>query len=127
MLLRLYVSWFITSLAINASDYYISYRYLVKDAYLYNESLQVSRTMTNCQGILGDAIILDNNENSDLKKILTDNSQLFINYIHQLGLNVKHNEITLNGINHSTTILTLKTTCFKVDFNDTFVKIQALK
>jgi hypothetical protein len=40
---------------------------------------------------------------------------------------VSYNSTTTNMKNSSTTILTLKTTCFKVDINDNFAKITPLK
>ena len=47
--------------------------------------------------------------------------------MHKLGLNVEHKDVNNKLSNtHLVTILTLKTTCFKVDFNDNFVKISPL-
>jgi hypothetical protein len=99
----------------------------VKDAILYNESLSVSKAMKRCDGIPQTAIDLETNNSSDLKKIIIDNSDEFIDYIHKLGMHVKHSDITINAQYKSTTILTLKTTCFKVDFNDNFARITPLK
>ena len=110
-----------------ADEYYISYRYVVKDAILYNESLQISRAMNKCKGSPYYPIHLDANESKNLKKIIAKNSLEFIDYLHKLGLQVEHKEKTLNYQNTSTTILTLRTQCFKVDFNDNFAKISALK
>ncbi len=115
------------SLALNAGEYFISYKYLVKDASLYNENLQISKAMQKCHGKQSNFIILQNNDNDDLKKIISSNSEEFIDYIHKLGLEVKHQDEAKNGIYSSTTTLTLKTTCFKVDFNENFAKITALK
>ncbi|MEA1955660.1 MAG: hypothetical protein U9N02_04100 [Campylobacterota bacterium] len=72
------------------------------------------------------SIVLDN-ENNNLKKTISKNPQKFINFIHKLALEVKHKDKTINGLYTGTTILTLKTTCFKVDFNENFAKITALK
>ncbi|MCX6076561.1 MAG: hypothetical protein NTW78_06690 [Campylobacterales bacterium] len=118
---------FFSSLALNAGEYLISYRYVVKDAILYNESLSVAKAMKKCDGIQQTALELETNSSSDLKKIIIENSDEFIDYIHKLGMQVKHNDITTNAQYKSTTILTLKTTCFKVDFNDNFAKIIPLK
>ena len=115
------------SLVLNASEYLVSYRYVVKDATLYNESLSISNAMKECKGTPQKALILENDSNNDLKSVISKNSDKFINYIHKLGMNVEHKELTLNAMNKSTTILTLKTTCFKVDFNDNFAKIAPLK
>jgi hypothetical protein len=41
-----------SSLALNASEYLISYRYLVHNAILYDESLEVSKSMRVCGGNL---------------------------------------------------------------------------
>lgn len=115
------------SLVLNASEYLISYRYVVKDAILYNESLYISQAMKDCEGTPQKALILENDSGNDLKSIISKNSDEFISYIHKLGMNVEHKETTLNAVNKSTTILTLKTTCFKVDFNDNFARIAPLK
>jgi len=112
---------------LNADEYLISYRYVVKDAILYNEELSISKTMRKCVGKEYNHIILENNNSTNLKKIIANNNISFIDFIHKIGLNVNHKAQTINSQNHSTTILTLKTTCFKVDFNDNFVKISPLK
>jgi len=116
-----------SSLALNASEYLISYRYVVKNTILYNETLLISHAMQPCHGKPQKALILENDNTQDLKKIIYNNSDEFIEYIHKLGLHVSNIETTSNLQNTSTTILTLKTTCFKVDFNDNFVKIAPIK
>lgn len=118
---------FFYSLALNASEYLISYRYLVKDAILYNENLDISHAMRKCKGIPTNTLFLKSFKYKNLQKIIALNNDKFINYIQKLGLNVEHYERTINFQNTSTTILTLKTTCFKVDFNDNFAKITALE
>lgn len=115
------------SLALDANEYLISYRYVVKDATIYNEKLYISRAMSKCEGTTFNPLILENNGSKDLKYIISKNNETFVNYIHKLGLDVNHNEATINAKNKSTTILTLKTKCFKVDFNDNFAKIAPLK
>jgi len=117
-----------SSLLLNAGEeYLISYKYSVHDAMLYSETLDISKSMKKCSGTSYNPLILETNNDENLKKILTLHNEEFINYIHTLGLNLEHKERTSELINHSVTILTLKTTCFKVDFNDTFVKISPLK
>jgi len=115
------------SLALSASEYLISYRYLVKNAAIYNETLEISHTMHKCKGAVANTLLLESHNSKNLKKIIALNNEKFINYMQKIGLNVKHYERTTNLQNTSTTILTLKTTCFKVDFNDNFAKISALK
>ena len=114
------------SLALSAGEYFISYRYVVKDAILYNETLDISKSMHKCLGNPSTPLVLENNGIKNLKEIITQNKEEFSSYLHQLGLEVKHSEFNSNLQNSSTTILTLKTTCFKVDFNDNFVKIAPL-
>lgn len=116
-----------SSLVLNASEYLISYSYTIKNATLHNESLFISKAMKKCHGNPQNALIIESDGKKDLKKIIANNSEEFINYIHKLGLHVKHKEKNINLQNISTTILTLKTTCFKVDFNDNFAKISPLK
>ena len=115
------------SLALNAGEYLISYRYTVKDAILYNEILHISHAMKKCEGKPQSELILENASDGNLKKIISQNSEEFLNYIHKLGLHLKHKEETLNLQNTSTTTLTMKTTCFKVDINDNFARIAPLK
>ncbi len=115
------------SSALFADEYLISYRYSIKNATLYNETLYVSKAMKKCHGKTYDSLILDPQKSNDLKKILLSNKEQFTNFLYKIGLNIKHEEETLNSVNHSYTVLTLKTTCFKVDFNDNSVRIAPLK
>jgi hypothetical protein len=116
-----------SSLTLTASEHLISYKYIVKDAILYNETLLISDAMTKCDGKPQKELILINNNSENLKQLIFANSEEFIEYIHKLGLHIEHKETTTNLQNHSTTTLTLKTTCFKVDFNDNFARIAPLK
>jgi len=119
---------FLSSFALlDAKEFVISYRYVVKDATLYNETLYISEAMQKCDGIPQKPLLLRTYKDKNLKKIIKINEQEFIDYLHKLGLSVEHKEKTTNHINTSTTILTLKTTCFKVDFNDNFATIAPLK
>ena len=125
---RLSVVFFLLlALSLSANEYLISYRYVIKDAIIYNESLTISQAMQKCKGTPYNELILENDASKDLKKIISKNSEKFINYIHKLGLSVNHSEETINAQNKSTTILTLRTQCFKVDFNDNFARISPLK
>ena len=83
--------------------------------------------MTKCNGKSSDFMLLDNDGSENLVDIINNNREEFISYIHKLGLHVSHRSQTTSFQNNSTTILTLRTTCFKVDFNDNFVKISPLK
>ena len=114
-------------LALSAGGYLISYKYIVKDATLYNETLFISQSMKKCSGTPQRELFLSTNGENDLKKIIAQNSAEFLEYIHKLGLHVAYNDVTSNLQNSSTTTLTLRTTCFKVDFNDTFVTIAPLR
>lgn len=118
---------FFNSLSLLGSEYLISYRYVVKDMTLYNDSFKVSRAMKHCKGKPQDSIELLDKDSRDLNEIIKNNSIEFMKFIHKIGLDVDHKEITKNAKNSSTTTLTLKTTCFKVDFNDTFARITHLK
>ena len=119
---------FLSSFAsLHAKEFLISYRYMVKDATLYNETLHISNSMKKCTGKPEQALILRSYGDDDLKLTISKNSQEFIDYIHKLGLHLEHKQSTTNYQNRSTTILTLKTTCFKVDFNDNSAKIAPLK
>ena len=115
------------SSALFADEYLISYRSSVKDATLYNETLYISKAMKKCQGKPYDILILNPHRSDNLKTILLQNQEEFTSFLYKIGLNIEHKEETRNSINHSYTVLTLRTTCFKVDFNDNSVKIAPLK
>ncbi|CAI6149226.1 MAG: hypothetical protein SPLUMA2_SPLUMAMAG2_00910 [uncultured Sulfurimonas sp.] len=83
--------------------------------------------MQKCDGKTYNPIIFETRDDKNLKKILEHNKEKFIDYIHKLGLIVEHKDSTINFQYTSTSILTLKTRCFKVDFNDNFVRISPLK
>ena len=127
ILLRFYTLILFNTLTLSAGEYLISYRYIVKDAILYNESLQISQAMQKCQGSMQKTLLLDSNGTKNLQKIVSLNHEKFISFINSIGLDISHKESSVNFQNHSTTILTLPTTCFKVDFNDNFAKISSLK
>jgi hypothetical protein len=116
-----------SSLALNASEFLISYRYVIKDAILYNETLDVAKAMKKCSGTAQKLLSLEHHNRKDIRDILSINSTEFIEFIHKLGLDVSHRGETINMQNSSTTILTLKTTCFKVDINENFAIIAPLK
>jgi hypothetical protein len=82
--------------------------------------------MKKCRGKPQKEFILHSG-NEDLKEAISQNSEEFIDYIHKLGLHVDYKDTTINLQNRSMTTLILKTTCFKVDFNDNLVKIAPLK
>jgi len=84
--------------------------------------------MLPCEGkTFAKPVYLENDSSNNIKQIISNHKEKFIDYIHKIGLHVSYNSKTINMQNKSTTILTLKTTCFKVDFNDNLVKITPLK
>jgi len=117
----------LSSLALNASEYLISYKYIVKNAILYNEYLDISKSMQKCNGTPSQSLILTSNGTKNLKNIISKNNEEFIDFIHKLGLSIRNNQISVNNQLKSTTIMTLRTTCFKVDFNDNFARITHLE
>jgi len=121
------IVFLLSSLALNAGEYLISYRYQVHNAVLSNDSLAISKSMRPCIGELSSQITLPASDTKNLKEIVDANKEVFIDFIHSLGLHVEHRQKNSARSSDSTTTLTLKTTCFKVDFNDTFVRISALK
>ena len=87
--------------------------------------------MKPCKGQVSSKILIlpypkDKSSNS-LRKIILYNFDDFFAYISLVGLKVEHKEQIQNVYNTSITKLTLPTTCFKVDFNDSFVTIIAIK
>lgn len=83
--------------------------------------------MQKCDGEPQEELILENSTDGDLNNLISQNSNEFLEYIHKLGLHVEHKEQTINMRNKFTTTLTMKTTCFKVDFNDNLAIIAPLK
>ena len=122
LLLLLYSS------ALLADEYFISYRYTVKNSIIYNKVFLISKAMKKCTGTTHTkALILKKEKANTLKDILLKNEDIFFQYLFKIGLNITNHDQCLNNINTSFTIITLKTTCFKVDFNENFVKIAPLK
>jgi len=119
--------FFFSSLVLSASEYLISYRYVVHNAILYNESLDISQSMKKCSGSKSESLVLESSTDEPLKTTLKNNREEFVDFIHTIGLSVAHKEKHTAYSSETTTILTLRTRCFKVDFNDTFVTISALK
>ena len=76
-LLRLCSVVFFSSLALNAGEYLISYRYVVKDATLFNEKLHISKAMQHCDGEPQTELILENSTDGNLKKLISQNSDEF--------------------------------------------------
>ena len=72
-------------------------------------------------------ILADTGNEHEFKEIVDKNSQEFIDYLHKIGLSLEHTSKTSNYRHSSTTIHTLRTQCFKVQFNDNFVRITPLK
>lgn len=124
ILLRLFI---ITTLPflLKADEYLISLRYIIKDSYLYNDSLWISKAMSKCSGELSD-ISLTLESQKDLKTTIKDNPDEFFAYLQKVGLSVKSHDKTTNLINSNTTEIELRTTCFKVDFNENLAKITAI-
>ena len=121
------IIFLLNSFALNANEYLISYRYMVKDMMIYNDTFLISKAMKHCQGTPQSFIELPDHDSTNLNEVIKSNSLEFMDFIHKIGLDIEHKEKTINAQNTSTTILTLKTTCFKVDFNDNFAKITHLK
>jgi len=85
--------------------------------------------MTKCRGELLDSsliLLYTKTSKEPLKDIILKNYDAFFKYISTLKISVSHKSKTYNFQNTSTTKLILPTTCFKVDFNDSFVKITAI-
>lgn len=114
---------------LNGDEYIISYRYAVQDATLLNDNLDISKAMTPCVGHhLGPSLSLSFSKNTkDLKKIILSHDNEFFAYMNRFGLHVRSFDSLSNGMSSSLTTLTLKPTCFTVEFNDNLVKISPFK
>lgn len=115
------------SFALSADEYLISYSYSVKNSIIYNEKLFVSHSMTSCKKKPFMKPLLLENKNNNLTKTIKANQEKFTDYLTKIGIEVKNKSQNIALTNSSFTTVTFKTRCFKVDFNDNFVKIQPLK
>jgi hypothetical protein len=100
---------------------------MVKNSLLYNEKLYVSKAMTKCQGKATRSLELERDDSKNLKQILLNNPDKFFLFLSTNGIFIENKDIIINGVDSSSTVITLKSQCFKVDFNDNFVKITPLK
>lgn len=117
-----------SAFSLHADEYLISYRYVVKNAIIYNDSLEISRAMQKCSGTPSKKhISIFVPKKTSFQSFISHNNEKFIDFIHKLGLDVEYRSSNSNYQNRSTTILTLKTQCFKVDFNESFATITPLK
>ncbi|SFV75644.1 hypothetical protein MNB_SM-3-1059 [hydrothermal vent metagenome] len=94
---------------------------------LYNEQLFISQAMQKCEGIPYEKIILNNPKHKTLQQLLKEPDSPFFDYIKKIGFYIQSYNTANNFQIQSTTIVTLKTTCFKVDFNEDFVTIEHIK
>ena len=124
-ILTLFVQLFFSTA--NADEYYVSYRYVVKDAMMFNESLHVSKAMKQCGGKSAISIELESHESRDLKRVIKENFEDFFLFISKLGFHIQDSHENYNAQAHNMTTTTLKSQCFKVHFNDNFATITALK
>ncbi len=66
-------------------------------------------------------------ESKSLRLILLHNYDDFFSYIMKMGLSVTSHEKVVKNHSSSSIEVTLPTTCFKVEFNDSFVTISPIK
>lgn len=113
-------------LPVFASEFIISYRLVVADAKILNEHLDISESMTPCVGHRGHYIDFEISETKNLRKIIAENRDEFIDFLQKNDLKVSHSSININLKNRSQTLLQMAPQCFTVDFNDDFVRIFTL-
>jgi len=83
--------------------------------------------MKKCNGTPQRSLDLILQGEDNLMQLVSNNNEAFRKFIEKIGLEIDHKEKTTNFQNSSSTIITMKTSCFKVDFNDNFAKISHLK
>lgn len=123
----LFVNFILLSTLVHADFYYISYKSVVKDFQLYNDKILVSRAMQACSGTMNQSVAFSKKKSDTFENFIEEKKQKMIDFFDTLGLNVKSHDSfdTINA--HTNTTITFFTQCFKVDFNDGFVKISSLK
>jgi hypothetical protein len=96
---------------------------------LYQEKLNVAPAMKQCKKskITAKSLLLPRINKEKLSKIIENNFEDFENALLGWGVSIKANDQTFNAKNHSQTVITMQTTCFKVDFNENFVTLTPLK
>ncbi|MEO1937124.1 MAG: hypothetical protein ABGW85_00640, partial [Sulfurimonas sp.] len=107
----------LSSATLFADEYLISYRSVIQDAIVYNETLTVSHAMQKCSQselLNNKALLLPLKKSKNLKTIILQNYEEFLEYLQKSGMKVEHFQETRNSINHATTRLTFQTHCFKV-------------
>ena len=73
---------YLSAFCLNADEYLISYRYVVKDAVIYNETLNIAKAMKKCHSIpLKDILILEKYGKKNLKLTISKNMDEFTNFI----------------------------------------------
>ena len=123
----LFASFILLSTFAHADFYYISYKNVVKDFQLYNQKILVSRAMQSCSGTIHQSILFQKDNNDTFEHFIEKKTQNMIDFFNKLGLHVDSNDSFSANNSHTNTTITFFTQCFKVDFNDDFVKISALK
>lgn len=127
LILRLLSLISLCSLAINAEELLISYDYTTKNHTIYSQTLNISKAMTKCSGTDDKTLMLDTNGSKNIKEVLENNQDEFFTFTQTLPIEIISNDTTINLQNSSSTTIRLKTTCFKVDFNDNIATITTLK
>jgi hypothetical protein len=107
--------------------YHIGYQAVVKNAILVNETLNISKAMTRCQGNSQSEFTLDNPYHISIEALIRKNSDKFYHYLLAQSLHVKHRETLINQHSSTLTTLTFPTECFKVTFKGNLAKIALIK
>ncbi len=111
-----------------SEEYYISYRSIVAESTLYKEEFFVSKAMQQCKGELQrTSLVLGYQDDQNLKDVLVSNFDDFFDYLQKIGLTINAKTATNSTKISDKIALTFRSTCFKVDFNDNFVTITAIK
>jgi len=107
--------------------YHIGYQAVVKNAILVDETFNVARAMTPCEGTPQSQLIIENPNHQSFESLFQKQHDKFYHYLLSQRLHVKHRETLINQQSNTLTTLTFPTQCFKVTFKGNLAKIALIK
>ena len=123
---QIIILFFYSSVAF-ADEFFISYNYFVHNAIVKSQNLSISRAMQKCQGSPQDTIFLPANNKKNSITIIKNNEEVFIEFLHTLGMTVTYNDTLQHSLIDTTTTMIFKTQCFSIEKYQDSLKISLLK
>lgn len=108
-------------------DFLIGYRVTTKNSAVQTEKLSVSKSMTPCNGVKKNTLILPRKSNDLLVTTLKNNEEDFFTFVTQQTFHLQSHQVIEEQSHNSTETLTLPTHCYAVEFNDDTATITLLE